>query len=68
MRWKLNAVGARKKVRQWTEYDETDAKKIGRIVKIKTHKTNRKEQYREILKQIQGNPEKQNTKENQNKK
>jgi hypothetical protein len=34
----------------------------------KTHKTNRKEQYREILKQIQGNPTKQNTKENQNKK
>jgi hypothetical protein len=34
----------------------------------KTHKTNRKKQYREILKQIQGNPAKQNTMENQNKK
>jgi hypothetical protein len=34
----------------------------------KTHKTNRKKQHREILKQIQGNPAKQNTKENQNKK
>jgi hypothetical protein len=33
-----------------------------------THKINRKKQYREILKQIQGNPTKQNTKKNQNKK
>jgi hypothetical protein len=33
----------------------------------KTQKTNREEQYREILKQIQGNPAKTKTKENQNK-
>jgi hypothetical protein len=48
-------VGARKKARQWMEYDKTDAEKIGRTVKIiiKKHKTNRKKQYREILKQIQ---------------
>jgi hypothetical protein len=38
------------------EYGKTYAEKIGRTVKIKkTHKTNRKKQYREILKQIQGN-------------
>jgi hypothetical protein len=33
------------------EYDETDAEKISRTVKIKTHKTNKKEQYKEILTQ-----------------
>jgi hypothetical protein len=33
------------------KYGETDAEKIGRTVKIKTHKTNRKEQYRKILTQ-----------------
>jgi hypothetical protein len=42
------------------EYGKTDAEKIGKTVKNqKTHKTNRKKQYREILKQIQGNPAKQ---------
>jgi hypothetical protein len=34
---KLDAVGARKKARQWMEYGETDVEKIGRIVKIKKH-------------------------------
>jgi hypothetical protein len=52
-------VGARKKARQWTESDETGAEKIGRTVKTKKiHETNREKQYREILKQIQGNPTK----------
>jgi hypothetical protein len=44
------------------EYDEIDAEKIGRTVKIKTYKTNRKEQYREILTQ-----QNKIQKENQNK-
>jgi hypothetical protein len=42
------------------EYGKTNAEKIGRTEKIKKHiKSNRKKQYREILKQIQGNPVKQ---------
>jgi hypothetical protein len=30
-------VGAQKKARQWMEYSKTDAKKIGRTIKIKKH-------------------------------
>jgi hypothetical protein len=42
------------------EYGKTDAEKIGRTVKITKHtKQTEKKQYREILKQIQGNPTKQ---------
>jgi hypothetical protein len=44
------------------EYDEIDAEKIDRTVKIKTYKTNRKKQYREILTQ-----QNRIQKENQNK-
>jgi DNA-directed RNA polymerase delta subunit len=55
-------VGAWKKARQWMEYDEIDVEKIGRTVKIKIYKTNRKEQYREILTQ-----QNKIQKENQNK-
>jgi hypothetical protein len=40
-----------KKAQQWIEYGETDTEKIGIISKIKAHKTNKKEQYREILTQ-----------------
>ena len=43
---------------------EIGAKKIGRTVKTKkTHETNIKKQYREILKQIQGNQKKKKNKE-----
>jgi hypothetical protein len=59
MRW-----GHGKKAWQWMEYGKIDAEKIGRIAKSKKHKTNRKKQYSETLKQTQGNPAKQNTKEN----
>jgi hypothetical protein len=57
-------VEARKKAQQWMEYGKTDAEKIGRTVKITQHtkqteKKKKKKQYREILKQIQGNPAKQ---------
>jgi hypothetical protein len=37
-RWKLDAVGARKKAQQWMESDETSAEKIGRTIKTKKHK------------------------------
>jgi hypothetical protein len=43
-------------------------RKSAELKNKKAYKTNRKEQYRKILKQIQGNPAKQNTKKNQNKK
>jgi hypothetical protein len=55
-------VEARKKAQQWMEYGKTDAEKIGRTVKITKHTKQtekKKKQYREILKQIQGNPAKQ---------
>jgi hypothetical protein len=54
-------VEARKKAQQWMEYGKTDAEKIGRTVKITKHtkQTEKKNQYRKILKQIQGNPAKQ---------
>jgi hypothetical protein len=55
-------VGAWKKAWQWMEYNEIDVEKIGRTVKIKTYKTNKKEQYREILTQ-----QNKIQKENQNK-
>jgi hypothetical protein len=55
-------VGAWKKAWQWMEYNEIDIEKIGRTVKIKTYKTNKKEQYREILTQ-----QNKIQKENQNK-
>jgi hypothetical protein len=43
MRWKLDAVGARKKARQWTESGETGAEKIGRTVKTKKKHTKQTE-------------------------
>jgi hypothetical protein len=56
-------VEARKKAQQWMEYGKIDAEKIGRTVKITKHtkqtEKKKKKQYREILKQIQGNPAKQ---------
>jgi hypothetical protein len=35
--WKLDAVGAQKKARQWIECGKTDAEKIRKTVKTKKH-------------------------------